>query len=33
VTRARRAFVDWPRARRVERLTGTVLALGVRLAF
>jgi threonine/homoserine/homoserine lactone efflux protein len=34
VTRARRAFVDGPWARRVERLTGTVLvALGVRLAF
>ena len=34
VTRARRAFLDGPWARRVERLTGTVLiALGVRLAF
>jgi threonine/homoserine/homoserine lactone efflux protein len=34
VTRARRAFVDGPWGRRVERLTGAVLvALGVRLAF
>ena len=33
VARARRAFVDGPWARRVERLTGAVLvALGVRLA-
>jgi threonine/homoserine/homoserine lactone efflux protein len=34
VTRARRAFVEGPWGRRVERLTGAVLvALGVRLAF
>jgi threonine/homoserine/homoserine lactone efflux protein len=34
VTRARRAFLDGPWARRVERLTGAVLiGLGVRLAF
>jgi threonine/homoserine/homoserine lactone efflux protein len=34
VTRARRAFVDGPWGRRLERLTGAVLvALGVRLAF
>jgi threonine/homoserine/homoserine lactone efflux protein len=34
VTRARRAFVDGPWGRRVERITGAVLvALGVRLAF
>jgi threonine/homoserine/homoserine lactone efflux protein len=34
VTRARRALVDGPWGRRVERLTGAVLvALGVRLAF
>ena len=33
VTRARRAFLDGPWARRVERLTGAVLiGLGVRLA-
>ncbi len=33
VTRARRAFVEGPWARRVERLTGVVLVgLGVRLA-
>jgi threonine/homoserine/homoserine lactone efflux protein len=34
VTRARRAFVDGPWGRRLERLTGAILvALGVRLAF